>query len=208
MDTQNPDLETIGQAASLCNEDLAAAFHQNRQRLTQMVRLRMDGRLQGRLDVSDVLQDAFVECLRRLPEYRAKPVLPLFLWIRFLTGQKLTDLQRAHLGAKMRAAGQEVSANFPDASSISLAAQLMGKLTSPSQAAVRAENQHRIRQALEAMDPIDREVLALRHFEMLTNEETSQVLGLRKSAASNRYIRALRRIKAILLEKSVHDSGH
>ncbi len=118
-------------------------------------------------------------------EYREKPVMPLFLWIRFLTGQKLTDLQRAHLGTKMRAVGQEM----PNASSVSLAFQLLGRLTSPSQAAVRAEIQQRVQEALDAMDPIDREVLAMRHFEMLTNEETAQILGLKKSAASNRYIR-------------------
>ncbi len=187
--------------SSLSDEDLAAAFDENRPRLTQMVRIRMDQRLQGRVDISDVLQDAFVECLKRLPEYRQKPAMPLFLWIRFLTGQKLIDLQRMHLGTKMRAVSQEARAPADyqlEASSLYLADQLFDHLTSPSQAAVRAETQQRIQQALDAMEPIDREILAMRHFEMLTNEETSQVLGLTKTAASNRYIRALRRLKAIL----------
>ena len=48
------------------------------------------------------------------------------------------------------------------------------------------------------MDPIDREVLVLRHFEELTNAEAARVLGLEKTAASNRYIRALKRLKEIL----------
>lgn len=202
MDSSQPYTDgNRGAVSSLSDEDLATAFDENRPRLGQMVRIRMDKRLQGRVDISDVLQDAFVECLRRLPEYRQKPVMPLFLWIRFLTGQKLIDLQRAHLGTQMRAVSKEawVPADYqPEASSLSLADQLFDQLTSPSQAAVRAETQQRIQQALDAMEPIDREVLAMRHFEMLTNEETAQVLGLTKTAASNRYIRALRRLKTIL----------
>ena len=101
----------------------------------------------------------------------------------------------------MRDAGQEVSlyrGALPQATSISLAAQLLGRLTTASETAMRAETQVRVQEALNQMDPIDREVLALRHFEMLTNEETAQVLGLKKTAASNRYIRALKRLKTIL----------
>ncbi len=109
MDSSQPYTEGNRDAVSSpSDEDLAAAFDENRQRLGQMVRIRMDNRLQGRVDVSDVLQDAFVECLKRLPEYRQKPAMPLFLWIRFLTGQKLIDLQRMHLGAKMRAVSKEL----------------------------------------------------------------------------------------------------
>jgi len=87
---------------------------------------------------------------------------------------------------------------MPQAESASLAAQLLGKLTSPSLAAVRAEMRVRLQDALNAMDPIDREVLVLRHFEELTNNEAAQVLGLQKAAASNRYVRALKRLRAIL----------
>jgi RNA polymerase sigma-70 factor (ECF subfamily) len=176
-------------------------FARHRDRLRQMVRLRLDRRLQGRLDPSDVLQEAYLDYERRLPAYAAEPSMPFFLWLRFLTGQRLTDLHRQHLGAKMRDAGQEVSLHrgaLPQATSASLAAQLLGRLTSASRAAIRAETQLRVQEALNQMDPLDREVLVLRHFEMLTNEETAQVLGLRKSAASNRYVRALKRLKEIL----------
>jgi RNA polymerase sigma-70 factor, ECF subfamily len=180
---------------------LAPLFAHYRERLRQMVRLRLDRRLQGRLDPSDVLQEAYLDFSRRLPEYVANPTMPFFLWLRFLTGQRLLDLHRQHLGAKMRDAGQEVSlyhGALPQASSVSLAAQLLGRLTSASRAAIRAETQIRVQEALNTMDPLDREVLILRHFEMLTNEETAQVLGIKKSAASNRYIRALKRLKDIL----------
>jgi RNA polymerase sigma-70 factor (ECF subfamily) len=180
---------------------LAALFTRYRERLRQMVRLRLDRRLQGRLDPSDVLQEAYLDLARRLPEYGANPSVPFYLWLRALTGQRLIDLHRQHLGAKMRDAAQEVSLYrnaLPQASSVSLAAQLLGRLTSASRAAIRAETQIRVQEALNGMDPLDREVLTLRHFEMLTNEETAQVLGLRKSAASNRYVRALKRLKDML----------
>jgi RNA polymerase sigma-70 factor (ECF subfamily) len=127
-----------------------------------------------------------------------QPTLPFFLWLRHITGQKLIDAHRQHLGAQMRDAGQEVSlyrGALPQASSASLAAQLLGRLTSASQAAIRAETQIRLQEVLNGMDTMDREFLALRHFEMLSNGEAAQVLGLRKSAASNRYVRALKRLK-------------
>jgi RNA polymerase sigma-70 factor (ECF subfamily) len=168
-----------------------------------MVRLRLDRRLQGRFDPSDVLQEAYLDVARRFPEYRAAPTIPFFLWLRLLTGQRLVDLHRQHLGAKMRNADLEVSLHggrFPRASSASLAELLLGRLTTASRAVIRAETQLRVQEALNAMDPIDREVLVLRHFEMLSNEETAQVLGLKPSAASNRHLRALRRLKAIMAE--------
>ncbi len=180
---------------------LAEAFARYRARLRRMVRLRLDRRLQGRVDPSDVLQEAYLDVAHRAPEYAANPTMPFFLWLRFLTGQRLLIVHRQHLGTKMRDAGQEVSlyhGALPQASSVSLAAQLLGRITSPSLAAVRAEVQLRLQEALNLMDPLDREVLALRHFEELSNNETAQVLGIQKSAASNRYIRALKRLKEVL----------
>jgi RNA polymerase sigma-70 factor (ECF subfamily) len=180
---------------------LAEAFARYRSRLRRMVLLRMDRRLQGRLDASDVLQEAYLDAAKRAAEYAAHPTLPLFLWLRLLTGQRLMILHREHLKTKMRDVGQEVSlyrGALPQASSVSLAAQLLGRLTSPSLAAVRAEMQLRLQEALNGMDPLDREVLTLRHFEELSNTETARVLGIQKSAASNRYVRALGRLREVL----------
>jgi RNA polymerase sigma-70 factor (ECF subfamily) len=182
---------------------LAELFQRHRGRLEQMVRLRLDRRLQGRLDPGDVLQEAYLDVARRFGEYAADPALPFFLWLRLLTAQKLVDLHRQHLGTKMRNAGLEVSLRggaFPRASSASLAELLLGRLTTASRAAIRAETQRRVQDALNAMDAIDREVLVLRHFEMLSNEETAQVLGLKPSAASNRHLRALKRLKEVLAQ--------
>jgi RNA polymerase sigma-70 factor (ECF subfamily) len=155
----------------------------------------------GRLDPSDVLQEAYLDVARRFPEYTAGAAVPFYVWLRELTGQRLMDLHRQHLGAKMRDAGQEVALHrgaMPQASSASLAQQLLAGLTSPTQAAIRAEMQLKLQDALNSMDPIDREVVVLRHFEELNNIETAAVLGIELSAAGKRYLRAIRRLKAIL----------
>jgi RNA polymerase sigma-70 factor (ECF subfamily) len=166
-----------------------------------MVALRLDQRLQGRIDASDVIQDAFLEASARAAEYLRQPTMPFFLWLRFLTGQKLMELQRHHLGAQMRDAGREVSlyrGSLPETSSAALAAQLLGHGTQPSEAAVRAERKIRLQEALNTLEPMDREVLTLRHFEQLTTPEVAQVLGIKEPAAGKRYLRALKRLKEIL----------
>lgn len=180
---------------------LIVLFARHRDRLKRMVRFRLDRRLQGRVDASDVIQEAHIEVLRRAEEYVREPSMPAFLWFRFIVGERLLHAHRRHLGTQMRDAGQEISLHqgaFPQATSVSLAALLLGRLTSPTQAARRAEMQVRLQTILNQMDPIDREVLTLRHFEELSNSETARVLGLEKTAASNRYIRALKRLKEVL----------
>jgi RNA polymerase sigma-70 factor (ECF subfamily) len=181
---------------------LAALFDGYCEQLRRMIRLPLDRRLSGRVDASDVLQEDYLDVRKRFAGYARDPAaMPLHLWLRLIAGQRLTDVHRYHLGSQMRDTGQEVSLHrgpFPQASSIALAAQLLAKMTSASQAAIRAEHKLIVQEALNGMDPDDREVLALRHFEHLSNDETALVLGLSKSAASNRYIRALRCLKEIL----------
>jgi RNA polymerase sigma-70 factor (ECF subfamily) len=176
-------------------------FARHRARLRRMVELRLDGRLQARIDASDVIQEALVEAVTRLDEYLSDPKYPLFLWLRLLVGERLLKLHRHHLGTQMRDAAMEVSiyrGALPAASSAALAAQLLGKHTSPTQAAVRAERMMRLQDALNALDAMDREVLSLRHFEEMTLAETALSLGIEEPAAAKRYIRALKRLKAIL----------
>jgi RNA polymerase sigma-70 factor (ECF subfamily) len=110
-------------------------------------------------------------------------------------------VHRQHLGAEMRDVGREVSlyrGALPEATSAALAAQLLGRDTRPSEAAIRVERRIRLQEALNSMDAIDREVLALRHFEQLTNPEAARVLGLQEAAAAKRYVRALKRLREIL----------
>jgi RNA polymerase sigma-70 factor (ECF subfamily) len=202
MTTDTGDIDDLLQRVQRGDKQaLVALFTRYRDRLRRMVRLRLDRRLQGRIDPSDVLQEAYLDVARRAGEYVANPSVPVFLWLRLITGQRLAGLHRQHLGARMRDAGQEVSlyrGALPQATSVSLAELLLGRLTSPTQAAQRAEMQIRIQEVINAMDPIDREVLTLRHFEELSNVETAQVLGIQKAAASNRYLRALKRLKDTL----------
>jgi len=179
-------------------------FARHRDRLRRMVDIRLDRRLQGRIDASDVVQEAHLEVAQRLNEYLADPKLPLFLWLRLVVGERLAKLHRTHLGAQKRDAALEVSIfreALPAASSAALAAHLLGKHTSPTQAAVRAERLIRLQEAINALDPIDREILSLRHFEELSRSEAALALGIEEAAAAKRYVRAMKRLKDLLGEE-------
>ena len=180
---------------------LETIFARHRDRLRRMVEIRLDRRVQARIDASDVVQEAYLEVLTRLPDYLKEPHLPVFLWLRLVVGERLVKLHRHHLGTQMRDAGREVSLYrgvLPAASSAALAAQLLGKHTSPTQAVLRAERILRLQEALNTLDPMDREILSLRHFEELTAAESAQVLGIEESAAAKRYLRALKRLQQVL----------
>lgn len=174
----------------------------HRDRLRAMLALRMDRRLLGRIDPSDVIQETCLFAAKRLPEYAAHPTMSFYLWLRWIAGQRLIDQHRRHMGAQARGVHRELLLHhgaFPEASSADLAAYLLGRLSTPSQAAIKVEQRIRLQEALNSLEPIDREILALRHFEELSNGEVAEVLGLDKSAASKRYGRALVRLKDVLL---------
>jgi RNA polymerase sigma-70 factor (ECF subfamily) len=198
-----PD-EERGQAshAPAARVDWGAFLSEHRERLRRMVALRLDDRLKGKIDASDVLQDVFVDVSWREGDYASDPApMPPYLWLRFLTLQRLQIIQRKMLGTKARGGCREIPIHegaFPAASSAALAAQLLGHDTRASEAAIRAERKLRLQQALEQLDPIDREVLVLRHFEQLTNGECARVLAIGESAATKRYLRALVRLKELL----------
>ena len=179
---------------------VAEVFRRYRDRLERMIYFRMAPRLLGRVDPDDVLQDTWINVSRRISEFTNSPDVPFFIWLRQLTTQTLVDLHRQHLGAKMRNAGLEVSLQRDGgaATSQSVAAYLIGAVTSPSRAAGRAEETEHLRRALDTMEEIDREVLVLRHLEGLSNLETAHVLNIATSAASKRYLRAIKRLSTIL----------
>lgn len=179
-------------------DELFAAY---RDRLWRMVRLRLDRRLHGRVEASAVVEEARAEIYRRLAEYVAYPQAPLFLWMRQVAGERLQAVHAAHLGATMDAVGQDVSlfrGALPEANSVSLAAQLLGRFVSAGEEAERAEKQFRLQEALNGMDLRDRELLALRHFEEMDISEAAHVLGISRTEASGAYVRALKRLKDIL----------
>ena len=199
------DVNETGMLLDLVRADdqraLGDVLERYRSRLERVVRFRIDRRLIGRIDAADVLQDAFLEATTRIKDYLADPKMPFFLWLRFITVQRLMILHRRHLQTKSRDAGREVSlqaAGTFETTSANLATYLADNNTSPSQACANAELKLQIQESLDKMDDIDKEVLALRHFEQLSNAEVSRVLDISKTAASNRYIRAVKRLGALL----------
>ena len=182
---------------------LAEVFSRARDRLWQIIHFRLAEPLRGRLGPDDVLQESFLAASQRLKHYASSPATSPFIWLRMIVNQTLIDLHRQHLGAQKRDAACEVAIDglpYGQATSASVAIRLVGQFTSPSRAAVRADVLGLVQAAIEQMDPIDREVLALRHFEDLTNSEVAEALGIEQDAASIRYIRALRRLKTILAQ--------
>ncbi len=202
-DNSPETVEILKQARDGDPAAVAAIFERHRERLLRMVEIRLDRRLQARIDASDVVQDAYVDVIGRITEYLHNPKLPLFLWLRLVVGDRVMKLHREHLGTQLRDANREVSlyrGALPAASSAALAAQLLGKQTSPTQAVIRAERMLRVQEALNSLEPIDREILSLRHFEELSRSEAAQALGIEEAAAAKRYVRALKRLKAVLTE--------
>jgi len=185
---------------------LAELFAKHREKLRRMVQLRLDHRLTGRVSPSDVLQEAYIDAVKRIDHYFEKPDQNFFGWLRLIVAQRLADVHREHLAQK-RDVAQEIPIHrgVPGADSACLAACLLGSGTSPSHAAARTESFGRLEEALNQMDPLDREVLALRHFEELSNTETATLLEIQPAAASKRYVRALARLKQIL--ETIPDFG-
>jgi len=179
-----------------------ALLTEHEARLCRMVAFRLDPRLRGRVDAADVVQDAYLGAAAQRADYFAlRPSLPLFLWLRGVVANKVLEVHRHHLGTHMRDAAREAGRGrrgAPDATSAALVAHLAGRATGPATAAARAEATARLRDALGAMDEVDREVLAMRHFEQLSNGEAARVLGTQERAAAKRYVRALKRLKDLL----------
>ena len=180
---------------------LAELYSRFRPRLWRMVSFRLDQRLHGRVDADDVLQEAWLDAAQRIDHFLKDASRSIFIWFRLIVSQTLVDVHRRHLGAQRRDASRDFSIDrgwSAQSTSFSLSFHLLGHLTSPSYAAVRAELSQQLDAALGTMSETDREVLALRHFEELSNRETAQVLELSEQAASVRYIRALSRLRHII----------
>lgn len=178
---------------------LPQLFDSHRANLERMLQFRLDERLRGRIDPEDVLQEAYLEAARRVSEYVARPSVSFYVWLRQITYQCLIDLQRMHFGKK-RDPRQEVAGRTygNDANtSLCILSAFFDEVTTPSEALMRQEEREELRELLDGMDEIDREVLALRHFEQLTNAQIAEALGISVTAASNRYVRAMMRLSEI-----------
>ena len=177
---------------------MAELFEEHRERLKRMIELRLNRKLHVRVDASDVLQEAYVDLAKQLKSYSENPAIPFFIWLRRITGQRLIMVHRKHLGAAKRDAKMEMNLarrDTPEASSVFLASQLVGQLTTVSQRVMRDERQDKLREVLENLDKDDREIIALRHFEHLTIAEIASLYEVTEAAAGMRHLRALRKMK-------------
>lgn len=176
----------------------------HRKYLRQVVALRIDPQLRARVDPSDVVQEAQMEAVRRLDGYLTKPALPFRLWLRQITYDRLLMLRRQHVGAARRTVTRDVA--LPDRSSLVLAEQLLAPGATPSEQLARRELARRVQQALAALPEAEREILLMRNFEGLSNQEVAKVLQLTPAAASQRYGRALLKLRKLLLANGLEES--
>jgi RNA polymerase sigma-70 factor (ECF subfamily) len=182
------------------NSAVAQLFEQHRAALRRMVDLRLDPMLARRVDASDIVQEVLFEASRRLADYLRDPVMPFHLWLRHLAQDHVIDAHRKHRLAKRRSVDREQPAHraLPGDSSLDLAAQFFDQELTPASAAIRHELQRRLESALAGMDEDDREMILMRHYEQMSNQDVAALLGLTEAAASMRYLRALRRLRAVL----------
>lgn len=176
-------------------------LEQHRDALRRLVQLRLDPKIQRRIDVSDVVQDVLIDANRRLEEYLANPVMPFHLWLRNIARDRIIDAHRRHRASAKRSVDREQGlavAAGADRSTMELVAQLCDPELTPAAAATMHELARRFEAAIEQLEEKDREVVLMRHFEQLSNQEVAQALGLSEPAASMRYLRALRRLRELL----------
>lgn len=181
------------------------AIHQlidrHREPLRRLIAMRLDRAVQRRLDASDVVQDVLLEASRRLSDYLREPAMPFHLWLRQIARDHLIDVHRRHRLAERRTVDREQPLDAPafaDRSSIDLAADLKDHELTPAAAAIRQELERRLHEVIAQLDEDDREILLMRYFEQLSNQEIAQALGLTEAAAGMRHLRALRRLRALL----------
>jgi len=196
------DVESlVARATSGDQHSLAELLGYYRPRLRNMVAFRMDKHLQGRVDPSDVLQEVFLELADKLDEFKTRK-MSFFVWIRLVTIERVLRTHREHLTTQKRDARRELSIDHQlgsDATSMSIALGLLANVSSVGDRAARAEQQAALLKLLGKMDPTDREVIALRVFEGLSNGEAAETLELTKQTASKRFIRAMRRLREAML---------
>ncbi|MDG3002392.1 sigma-70 family RNA polymerase sigma factor [Paludisphaera mucosa] len=191
----------VARAAAGDRAAVVELLDRHRPRLRRMVALRLDPRLRGLVDPSDVVRQGCQDATRRLGEFARDPSVPFYIWLRSLVGRRVQEQHRRHLDTPGRDVGREVSiyrGAMPGVGTGALAARLLGQSTGPAGEAMRAERKLRLQDALNRMDPLDREILVLRHYEQMANDEAAAALGLTVAAASRRYTTALERLEEIL----------
>lgn len=186
-----------------------ALMDQHRNSLRQLIRMRLDQKIQRRVDVSDVVQDVLVEANRRLQRYLNDPIMPFHLWLRQIAKDRIIDAHRRHRVSAKRSVDREQQLAPPrgyDQSSVHLASLLGDNQLTPAAAAVQQELAQRVEEAIAQLEERDCEIIVMRHYEHLSNQEIGEVLNLTEPAASMRYLRAIRRLKKLMTEQMPDDS--
>jgi RNA polymerase sigma-70 factor (ECF subfamily) len=207
MQPNSPETqELLAQAGKGNAEALERLLAQHREPVRRMISLRLDPAIGQRLDASDVVQEVLLEASRRLADYLRDPGMPFNLWLRHIARDHIIDAHRRHHQAQKRGVNREqpiVPAGFADRSSVELAARFIDQELTPASAAIRQELERRLHAAIADLDEADREVIVMRHFEEMSNQEVAAELKLTEAAASMRYLRAVRRLRDLLAPASL-----
>jgi len=179
----------------------------HRNAIQRMVQMRLDQKIRRRVDVSDVVQDVLIEANRRLEGYLDNPAMPFHLWLRHIAKDRIIDAHRRHRGSAKRSVDREQPLAVPgnDRSTIQLVAQLCDAELTPAARATQAEMARHVEQAISQLADQDGEIIVMRHYEHLSNQEVALALELSDQAASMRYLRAVRRLRGLLGEQPHED---
>ena len=202
-------IELLNQAKEGNSDAVDVLMERHRDSLRHLVRMRLDQKIRRRIDVSDIVQDVLVEANRRLMTYLENPVMSFHLWLRQIARDRIIDAHRRHRASARRSVDREQSMSVPqgyDHSSIRLAAQLGDPELTPAAAALQNEMARRVEAAITTMDNTDSEIIVMRHYENLSNQEIAESLNLTEPAASMRYLRAIRRLRAMLEKQDESES--
>jgi RNA polymerase sigma-70 factor (ECF subfamily) len=178
-------------------------LERHREAVRRMVGLRMDPMLRRRVDASDIVQDVLIEANARLVEYLERAKMPFHAWLRHLARDRLIDVHRQHRGARKRSVDRETHGSNVDLSNQSafdLANVALDRQMTPAAMATHRELELRFQAALETLEDDDREIVLMRHFEQLSNQQAAEALDLSEAAAGMRYLRAMRRLRSLLEE--------
>ncbi|MGB1931085.1 MAG: sigma-70 family RNA polymerase sigma factor [Mariniblastus sp.] len=199
---QSPQTEQlIANAKAGDHSAVNQLMDRHRNSLNHLVRMRLDKKVQNRVDVSDVVQDVLVEANRRLQRYLETPVMPFHLWLRQIAKDRIIDAHRRHRVSAKRSVDREQQLFAPgghDQSSIQLASLLGDSKITPAAAALQKELAKKIEHSISQLEERDSEIIIMRHYEHLTNQEISKILNLSEPAASMRYLRAIRRLRELM----------
>ena len=201
--------ELLGAVREGNPEAVNKLIDRHRDAILRLVRMRLDRRIQPRVGGSDVVQDVFIEANRRLQKYLQDPVMPFHLWLRQIAKDRIIDAHRRHRVSAKRSVDREQPAHVPanmDHSSLAIANQLVDGEITPMAAATQRELASRVEQTITELPEQDRDILLMRHYEFLSNQEVAEALGLSQPAASMRYLRAIRRMRELLLADNQEDS--